>query len=225
MKIQKISLIIILIIVIGIFIYFNKHENLANNPPETQTNSNVVTLGETGLYGEQTSEYTIKNNQVYYQTNPIDADADSIKVIKGNLEYMKNYITYKYARDINNIYYEGKKLPSTSIKTFTPLENGYGVHNYGTDGQTVYFGNEPILGADPETFKILWKTQYEGCSQTPYSKDSKNIHFKSSLVSGADPETFESLINGLGKDKRGYYSGNTYISPTIDPEKLVCNYG
>ncbi|MDO8572139.1 MAG: DKNYY domain-containing protein [bacterium] len=222
------STILIAIIFVAVIlcssVYFLKYKNSARTINEG-SKLNLRPLGGPDYYGRPTSAYEIDDTHVYYNKNLISADPDTIEILKGSLKSMKGDISYLYARDATAVYYAGKPLSGVISATFQPIENGSGIHNYGTDGKTVYFGYESIPGADPKTFKILWQTIYEGCGETYYSKDSAHVYLNTTIVPNANPETFESLINGFGKDMRGYYKGATYIRPTIDLKELVCNYG
>lgn len=221
--------VIILIILVGggYFLYHQKQ----NNAVQAVATSCLRPLGGFDRYKNLASQYAVDDTQAYYEGGAFDADPATLEIIRGSLKDMKGNITYKYARDLRKVYYEGFSISDVVPSTFRLIENGSGYQSYSTDGQTVYFYYYPVPGADPRTFKILWQTIYEGCPQTPYSKDATHVYFdspisrSSRLVPGADPATFESLIRGFGKDKRGYYEGATYIGPTIDLSKLTCEYG
>jgi hypothetical protein len=117
------------------------------------------------------------------------------------------------------------KLSGADAATFRPIENGKGTHSYGADSKAVYFVSDLIPGADPQAFKVLWETIYEGCQKEIYSKDATHVYLGTITVPQADSATFEALLNGFGKDSRGYYKGETFFGPTLDPKELVCNYG
>lgn len=215
---------LVVLFVVGSVLYFvTTREQVPANQESVE--SSVRVIGGLDSYGTPASEYTVDNAHAYYEGKLINADHATLEVLKGSLEYMKDYILYLYARDARTVYYEGKPLPTAVPATFRPIENGGGIHNYGTDGETVYFGFQPIPGADSKNFEILWQTIHEGCGKTNYSKDLMHVYVGTAMVPNADAATFESLINGFGKDKRGYYKGPTYVGPTIDSNDLVCNYG
>lgn len=246
---QKTSLILAVIILIilaggGYFIYHQKQNDAITElttPPTSTPAQSVATssfhpLGGFDSYDNLASAYAVDGAHAYYEGKIIDADPATLEVIKGSLKNMKGYITYKYARDLNAVYYEGIPLYGYAVypgsaSAFQPIENGSSLQSYGTDGKTVYFYSSPISGADPKTFKILWQTTWEGCPQTQYSKDATHVYLDSSVlrksfvVQGADPATFESLVRGFGKDKRGYYEEATYLGPTMDLNKLTCGVG
>ena len=185
----------------------------------------VETLGGVDLYGGPVSEYLIKGSKVYFREEEISDDSLNFELIKGSLIPMKGFISYLYAKDTNSVYYEGKKLEDVIVDKFRPIENGRGSHNYGTDGEAVYFGSEPLLNADSKTFRILWGTMWEGCGSTEYGADATHVYFKNKIMLNADPASFEPLINGYGKDKRGYYKETEYIGPVLDSRELYCAYG
>lgn len=188
-------------------------------------------LGGFNTYGDLASRYMVDGVYAYYDGRRTDADPATLDVVKGSLKDIKGYITYGYARDAHSVYYEGVPLTGVNPATFQPIENGSGSHSYGTDGQTVYFYSNPIREADIKTFEVLWQNSWEGCPHTHYSKDATRVYFdasisrSSSVVSGADAATFKSLINGFGKDKRGYYKGAEFMGPTISENELFCSAG
>lgn len=187
-------------------------------------------LGGFDRYGNPVSGYEVNNLHAYYNKKLIGADPITLEVIKGSLKEMHGYVKYDYAKDANTVYYAGNPLPGAFPATFRPIENSSGSHSYGIDGKTVYSGFDPIPSADPKTFKILWQTIWEGCPYTHYSKDATRVYvstttLKAFVVPYADPATFESLVNGFGKDKRGYYEGTTYLGPTIDLNNFNCGVG
>lgn len=192
---------------------------------------------------EETPSYIQDEDGVRFEFNPNEAprivpsNPETFEILKGKLKPLKDYLRYLYARDDTHVFYAGEILPEANVQNFHPIENGYGIHIYGTDGSRVYIGSQIISGADPMTFRPLWETIYEGCGSSTYSKDVSHVYYHkrtehsgfneytTTVVSDADPATFESLINEIGKDKHGYYESGVYIGPTIDPVKLNCDYG
>jgi hypothetical protein len=73
--------------------------------------------------------------------------------------------------------------------------------DYAKDKNYVYYYGKIILGADPQTFQIF--TNYW------YSKDSDNIFDHNGIIiAEADVETFEAFHSGYAKDKNNlYYAG------------------
>lgn len=59
--------------------------------------------------------------------------------------------TIPYAKDRNNVYWNGEILPDANAATFRRIMNT----DYGTDGKGVYFGSEKLFGADPGSFNVL----------------------------------------------------------------------
>lgn len=78
----------------------------------------------------------------------------------------------------------------------------------------MYFRWEPILGADPATFKPL---------DTSYGKDDKHVFFQADRVLNADAATFR-LVGGNGVDRHRAYYG---MSPKsiCDPESFTIELG
>ena len=243
-----IAFVVVLLVGSSIFFYINKKQknqlvsaDLPIVDPTTSLKPNAFIpttpasqlrhLGGLNRYGEKASQYSVDEVHSYYDGKVINADPKTLDIVKGNLREMKGYIIYEYARDARMVYYGGIPLYGVNLSTFQPIENGSGNHSYGSDGQTVYFHFSPISKADPKTFKVLWKTMWEGCPQSHYSKDSAYVYFNNPMdgvslfVTDADVATFEPLVKGFGKDKRGYYKGPTYLGPTIDLNELTCDVG
>lgn len=83
-------------------------------------------------------------------------DMESFKVLKQN----KNFATDKYSA-----YFRGRKISHATSDDFVPLtDDAYG---YAKDNYRVFFDNEVILTADPETFEVL---------EFPYSRDKKDVY-------------------------------------------------
>ncbi len=243
MKIKKYYLIVSALLLVGvvsvivynIFISSPVRERggvveTVSTPPENRVAKEAQSLGGLDLYGSPASKYSVDSVHAYYAGKLIDADPTTLEVLKGALEKMHGYISYVYARDSRTVFYEGTPLHGVVVEAFRPIENGSSVHNYGTDGKTVYFGAYPIGGADPKTFTILYENMWEGCDETHYSKDETHVYFETStstvaVVPNADPVTFVTLINGFGKDRRGYYKGSTFVGTVIDKNELNCAAG
>ena len=183
---------------------------------------------DTSYYQDMPS-YIVDKNGAYmaYEDNKKipGADPASFEVLTTDLKEMKGDIVFYYARDAHTVFYNGIPLVGANAATFHPIGNGAYAHAYGTDGTSVFVQADRLLGADPKTFAILWRTHYEGCGLTEYSKDVAHVFFASTTMPVADPATFETLINGYGRDKRGYYRAADFIGPNLDPKELECNYG
>lgn len=56
-----------------------------------------------------------------------------------------------YAKDRNNVYWCGKKLPDANVATFRRLMNT----DFGSDDKHVYYRSEKLYGANPASFSVL----------------------------------------------------------------------
>jgi hypothetical protein len=231
------------LIVSGVYFLLEKNRKSLEQPnslpttPESQTTTQNPEVEKNEEQSVKTSPYNldaflypvslynVDEKIVYYNKVKIEAEASSFKVLKGSLTDMKTYIVYNYAKDRNNVYYKGEKLLEVDVNNFQPIENGRGEHNFGTDGKTVYFRDQIVKNADPKTFKILWSTIWEGCEKSHYEKDLNQVYFEANAVPNADAATFETLINGYGKDKNGYFKAIDFIGPSINSDELLCDYG
>ena len=83
-------------------------------------------------------------------------DSESFRVLKQNK---------CFAVDNHSAYFNGRKISYASPDGFIPLtDNAYG---YAKDNYRVFFDNEVILIADPETFEVL---------EFPYSRDKNDVY-------------------------------------------------
>lgn len=83
-------------------------------------------------------------------------DPESFKVLKQNK---------CFAMDKYSAYFKGRKISHATPEGFVPLtDNEYG---YSKDNYRVFFDNEVVLKADPETFEVL---------EFPYSRDKNDMY-------------------------------------------------
>lgn len=141
----------------------------------------------------------------------IDCDYPSFEILE-----------YPYAKDKVNLYYEGYKvkgLNSTQVRLLG--------HGYLTDGESIFYKNRPLAGADAGSFLVFQenenflgehvlardknriyiqdKPHADADVQTfkilneNYNKDSKYVYFKEKRIKGADSESFEVLPHAIGE--------------------------
>lgn len=168
----------------------------------------------------------MEHAEVTYNSRRVqDADPMTFSVIG------KSY----YAKDKNNIYFEGVKLEFMTPDTFEYIEHDYakdkgrflyrgkiieGVDigsveilnsSYFKDKNSVYFQGLKIEWANPKTFYII--------DYSCYSKDKKNIFWCENKIKKADYNTFVLLNSFVAKDKNNtYYAGR--IIDYIDPKTI-----
>ena len=119
------------------------------------------------------TRYIINNGKVYYQRlkyrdEMTEADTPTFK----NLDYF-------YAKDKNNVYYEGDKLPGVDPLTFRILD-----YSYTKDKDKVYYYRTALANVDPATFKIL---------DIDYTKDKNSVYYAGKKIDGANPADFKIL--------------------------------
>lgn len=118
------------------------------------------------------------------------ADAKTFKMIK-----IKD--SNRFARDKNYVYYEGERILGADPNTFTAFGPNYRdekcVFRF-IDGKI-----KPLLGSNPEKFKVL---------DSSYSIDDKQVFYFNDGFSPRDIATFE-VINdrAWSRDKDAYYWG------------------
>lgn len=120
-------------------------------------------------------------NHIYFNGKVVDnADPISFKVLYNPITYV-NW-QYHYLADNNNVYYlnEGtlNVLHDADPKTFTPLKG-----LYAKDSDHVFYNDEILAKADPETFYIF---------DTPYpcAKDENYVFVRNVIEEGIDPNNF-----------------------------------
>jgi hypothetical protein len=94
-----------------------------------------------------------------------------------------------FSLDKKSIYFGAKKLPSAKIESWKRVS-----HPYSLDEKHVYIMYMKLKGANPNTWKKLNQS---------YSKDDKNVYFVGRLINGVDATSFRILSNDQGKDKNG----------------------
>lgn len=111
-----------------------------------------------------------------------------------------------YAKDANNVFYEGRVIPGADAETFELLpgkrENRSPL--YARDAKRVYFEGEVLPGADPATFQI-------DSRRAGLSRDKDRVYVGRTPVPGADPLSFEpiSADSPISRDANDFYYGST----------------
>ena len=131
-----------------------------------------------------------------------DADISSFQVLD-----------YPYARDAGNLYYEHLLMEGASPEGLIEIKNSNGYATAGTlvffegkplkdvdleslekiyyhywkDKQRVYFENELLQDADPNTFELLKNTRGR---VTDFGRDANSVFYKSRKLEGVNPSTF-----------------------------------
>lgn len=143
-----------------------------------------------------------------------------------------------YIADKNGVYLNEEKIAgadSTSFEVLTDdLEKMKGEleYRYARDARTVFFSGEPVVGANPATFRPLENGEYAHS----YGTDGKTVFMYTDPLPDADPKTFEILWQtvyegcapkGYSRDAAHVYYATTTIS-NADPttfEALIGRYG
>ena len=184
--------------------------------------------------------YVLCNNKIYYTYEPFGKYASgpvSIEIKGVDTETFED-VKFKYARDKNNVYFEGKIIPNADPETFETIGLGsYKLDEYSStdvsyskDKNSVYYLYEIVDGADPETFEIK---AFPNPQNSPYvmlyGVDKGSVYFfsRNKKIDNADPETFEYLGNNYAHDKNNvFYIDNVVLD--ADPktfEVIGCSGG
>jgi len=110
---------------------------------------------------------------------------------------------FSLSKKTNDTHKEHKMV----VANFEPLSGGYAT---GDDGN-VYFYNQLVYAADPETFEVL---------DFDYAKDKNYVFYDGRVINQVDPETFEVIGYIMGKDKRGVYTYDRRET-NLRPEKTT----
>ncbi|MBX7247736.1 MAG: DKNYY domain-containing protein [Caulobacteraceae bacterium] len=106
-----------------------------------------------------------------------------------------------YAKDEDQVWYEGRPMAGVDAPSFTPLRG-----LFARDSRTVYYDLEPMPGPDPRSFQAIDDNWSRDARQVYWSdidlgSDPPGAHVQR-VAEGADPATFEMLDGGYGKDGR-----------------------
>ncbi|MFH1533577.1 MAG: DKNYY domain-containing protein [Nitrospirota bacterium] len=152
--------------------------------------------------------YSRDENHVYYEytfpdpsVNRIEeADPVTFEVLVEDSSSM-----YQYAIDKNHLYLRDRIIENANANTFAVLENGYS-----RDHKSVFWEEIQIVGADPESFKII---------DFPFSKDENHVFNGAEIDKSFDAQSFSSTgENNFFQDKSGLY----YCAFNSDLFDYVC---
>lgn len=184
------------------------------------------------LKGVSSNGYFVKDGQVYYEGNTIEAKSVGFETID---EFQI------YARDNESVFFRGKKIDSAIPKTF---KSAFGDSRYYEDGQhifyegqiqkdtdvstfvrmnlpdgksssfykdknCVYWFGKKISGLQPDSVKVLSET---------YLVDSQSVFYFQNKIEGANPNRFVVIQDqsDWGKDDKAVYGRDKAYS-NIDP--------
>mgnify|MGYP003458616542 FL=1 len=145
------------------------------------------------------NNYMEKEDGIYYLDQKTQIDQKTFELLPSG--------RFEYAKDKNNVYYKGIKMPGADPATI----EGMGL--FAKDKNSVYYKGNQIKDADPSTIKVSGL----------YSKDKNNVYFEDIKIIGVDKETFEvfsydyeAMIPQTGyayfaKDSNNVYCGREII--------------
>lgn len=90
------------------------------------------------------------NNQILSHGKKFEyakVDANSFQLYGTDQDQVKNDL---YAKDINNVYYDGKVIQGADVNTYKPLSFGFG-----KDANSVYYRSHLLKGVDSKSFGEL----------------------------------------------------------------------
>ncbi|HUE75074.1 MAG TPA: DKNYY domain-containing protein [Pirellulaceae bacterium] len=130
-----------------------------------------------------TYPYSRDSKRAYCGTVPMrDANPASIKVLGGQLD--PSFVSRAEA-------YEILVGPITTVSSDSAIIGALG---WSADEDTVFFGPNPIMGARPQSFRLL---------NDLYATDGSSVFFGREKLERADPETFR-VVNFTSAEDRNY---------------------
>ena len=140
--------------------------------------------------------YSINDVRIAWVKMPM-ADRTNFTVIRG-----------QFARDVDQVFYRGKKIEGVDVKTFSVISAQYG---YSQDGKHVFGPEGVIKDADVDTFKMITGV---------YSLDAGHVYAHAKMID-ADAGGFRVIKDGLYAvdDTKVFYDGK--LLPGISPDKFV----
>ena len=173
--------------------------------------------------------YIAKDSKHVYISGILDSslDAPTLMAVEGTKYLFK---------DKNHVYDTRVEYKSPNSYHITPYDSATfeifkEAYGYTKDKNGVYFEDNKIIGADPNTFQVVTNPSLSAGKggEYPvysYSKDVSKVYYLGEVVPNADPKTFTAIDNGgvyshyYGKDNVAVYEGTTTI-PLIDSKTAI----
>lgn len=183
--------------------------------------------------------YIVDDQGVYFGTKyQIEgADPASFQLAELKLEQVDG-LASSAAVDQNSVYYCGQPImpnqPGYRFPEYADIELATQGHFYGISGDSVYYKNQKIDGADANSFVVVSPLNYgvfqcdEDEDDGGYAKDKYHVYYNAQVVLGADPDTFDIkqsyyvtlLIDEHGEYQAGVLVPNNFVECSTDPESL-----
>jgi hypothetical protein len=180
-----------------------KNDSVALDSPKSITNATSSEVCEAlpSVHANNQKEYERCGDKIYYNHALIDgADPGSFTVL-----------AYDHAKDLNRVYYQGKRVEGIDSATFEFMKD---LH-YAKDRVHVYFCMyqpcQMLEGLDAETYQIL--------ENKFYSKDKNAAYYTGRKIEGADPRSFSVLANKFSMDKSSVFFMTKKIE-SADPQSF-----
>ncbi len=177
-----------------------------NSPSVELPGADIATFE---VMGTSTSGYARDKNHVYYYGQIITACADTActQMVPIDSETLtpipadEMYDSFGYTRDKNHVYAVSRYshlgsnswasrftvLENADLSTFTSPSGDTLAPIYGKDKNSVWYGDQVIVGADPATFVGI---DFTSTGIGDYGKDAAHVYYKGKILPGADPATF-----------------------------------
>jgi len=146
------------------------------------------------------STFTALNNNyakdlssAYFHSKKIIADAKSFETINNEIGQIPDV----YAKDDQNVFFNGKKLDNSDSSTFKIIAGEF--HIYSKDKQQTYLDDKIISNTGSETFEVLIY---------PFARDINNVYCIGNIIKKANPKTFKVLNKHYSRDDQNVYYSN-----------------
>ncbi|MFZ2193637.1 MAG: DKNYY domain-containing protein [Candidatus Moraniibacteriota bacterium] len=136
--------------------------------------------------------YRIEKENIIYCSNDYYMGYEENKVNGADPNHFV-ILNERYAKDNDNVFSSGLKIIQPDAASFSVLAI-YAAGSYTKDKYHVYYSDEIVENADPNTFTII--------EISPFAKDLKNIYYHGKIFYGADVATFTNLDGTVFKDKK-----------------------
>lgn len=163
------------------------------------------------------SEYKAEKDVVYYLTGMSGVILDSQRVEGVDINtfqiFHQGHYIKDYAKDKNNVYYQGKIVDNANAETFNLLFANDRFRQYVyCDSTSVFDHGKKLVNVDRKTIKQIGQ----------YLKDKDNVYrVDFQVYDGVDANSFELIVGGsYYRDKKQVYNSFLEVIPNADPASI-----
>lgn len=162
--------------------------------PETfEVVTREVDLWPSYYYKDKNHTYVLLNKKLAIVSHDSEVDIDTLFKIDRRSQ------DESYRNEDGQMYFAQKLVSGADAGSFSvflsPHERpckgnpdaGAEYARYGKDSNNVYYKGELVMGADVDTYEMV----YSGCYLQEYAKDKNQAYYKGKAIGGSDPATFK----------------------------------